>query len=254
MDWNEFLKLPDAALAGYKRIPKTVLSKQAMLTKHEQKTLDKVASLRHFATVQKSTTRILPYIDGERDIQSVVFLACEMAGKSEAYAEVASLLHKSFPNPTVLLFSGSGSVCLSVAITRLSRAETGATVVDRVESSGPFECGSSAYSVFLDSLSFDMLSQEDLLCYLNSFAWNVKLARTISMLGFYPCCPETSRERLIDAINRYESLGVDEREIEEKRRDKDISLNDAAKLRMEMKGIKKERDSVVQDIKEICNE
>lgn len=51
VDWNGILRLPDAALAGCRRIPKTVLVKQAMLTKTEQKRLDKVARLEHFATV-----------------------------------------------------------------------------------------------------------------------------------------------------------------------------------------------------------
>lgn len=51
VDWNGVLRLPDAALAGDRRIPKTVLAKQAMLTKTEQRRLDKVARLEHFATV-----------------------------------------------------------------------------------------------------------------------------------------------------------------------------------------------------------
>lgn len=102
VDWNGILHLPDAALAGCRRIPKTVLVKQAMLTKTEQRRLDKVARLEHFATVQKSTTRIPPYEDDERNVQSVVFLRCEMAAGTMAVAEVAELVHKCFPNPTVL--------------------------------------------------------------------------------------------------------------------------------------------------------
>ena len=103
IDWNGILRLPEAALAGCRRIPKTVLVKQAMLSKTEQKRLDKVARLEHFATVQKSTTRIPPYEDDERNVQSVVFLRCEMTAGTMAVAEVAELVHKCFPNPTVLL-------------------------------------------------------------------------------------------------------------------------------------------------------
>ena len=102
IDWNGILRLPEAALAGCRRIPKTVLVKQAMLTKTEQKRLDKVARLEHFATVQKSTTRIPPYEDDERNVQSVVFLRCEMTAGTMAVAEVAELVHKCFPNPTAL--------------------------------------------------------------------------------------------------------------------------------------------------------
>lgn len=139
VDWNGILRLPDAALAGDRRIPKTVLVKQAMLTKTEQKRLDKVARLEHFATVQKSTTRIPPYEDDDYNVQSVVFLRCEMTVGTMAVAEVAELVHKCFPNPTVLLIEAGGCVCVSVALTRKSQAEQGATVVDRTEATGAFD-------------------------------------------------------------------------------------------------------------------
>ena len=91
-DWNDVFCLPDAALAGDRRIPKTVLTRQAQLTKTEQKVLDRVAALTHFATVQKSTTRIAPVQDDEHDIQSVLILRCELS-RGAAYAEVARLVH-----------------------------------------------------------------------------------------------------------------------------------------------------------------
>ena len=121
VDWNGILRLPDAALAGCRRIPKTVLVKRAMLTKTEQKRLDKVARLEHFATVQKSTTRIPPREDDERNVQSIVFLRCEMAAGTMAVAEVAELVHKCFPNPTVLLIEAGGCVCLRRSSTGSSR-------------------------------------------------------------------------------------------------------------------------------------
>lgn len=163
--WNDWLCLPDAALAGDRRIAKTVLTHQALLTKTEQKVLARVASLTHFATVQNSTTRIPPTQDADHDIQSVVFLRCELAGSS-AYAEVAALLHKCFPNPTVILLDGEGRVCVSVAVTRRSLAERGATVIDRVESTGAFDPGDETYGGFLRAISFDALPQGDLLSYL----------------------------------------------------------------------------------------
>ena len=60
MRWNDIFQLPDAALAGDKRVPKTMLVAQAALTKHEQKTLDKMRRLEHFATATKATTRPRP--------------------------------------------------------------------------------------------------------------------------------------------------------------------------------------------------
>ena len=253
VDWNGILCLPDAALAGCRRISKTVLVKQAMLTKTEQKRLDKVARLEHFATVQKSTTRIPPYEDDKHIVQSVVFLRCEMAAGTMAVAGVADLVHKCFPNPTVLLIEAGGSACVSVALTRKSQAEQGATVLDRIESTGAFNPDRPEYADFLGALAFGRLSQDDLWEYLFDMARAVALSRTIGGLGFYPSCPAQDREKLIVLTSRYDELGASVKRLREQRRSKDITLNESAKLRMEMKEEERRLRAVADEIKEICN-
>ncbi|MEY8437184.1 DUF4391 domain-containing protein [Atopobiaceae bacterium 24-176] len=251
-DWNDALRLPDGALAGDRRVPKSVLAKQALLTKTERKVLDKVRRIGHFATVQKSTTRVPPHADDERDIQSVVVLHCEMAD-SAAYAEVARLLHKCFPNPTVILFDGPDEACVSVASTRKSLAEQGAIVVDVVESTGGFSVADEAYRPFLDSLAFDRLSQEDLLAFLDDLQWNVRLSCGIGAVGFFPQCPTSGRERLAELVARYGSLAGELDEIVKRRRsDKDLTLNEGAHLRMRMRQLQNELDDVSDKIKEVC--
>lgn len=253
VDRNDILRLPDAALAGCRRIPKTVLVKQAMLTKTEQKRLDKVARLEHFATVQKSTTRIPPYEDDERNVQSIVFLRCEMAAGTMAVAEVAELVHKCFPNPTVLLIEAGGCACVSVALTRKSQAEQSATVVDRIESTGVFEPGRPEYADFLGALAFGWLALSDLWEYLLDLSRTVKLSHAIGGLGFYPSCPAKDREKLIVLTSRYDEMGASVKRLKEQRRSKDITLNESAKLRMEMKEEERRLRAVADEIKEICN-
>ena len=253
VDWNGILRLPEAALAGCRRIPKTVLVKQAMLTKTEQKRLDKVVRLEHFATVQKSTTRIPPYKDDERNVQSIIFLRCEMAAETMAMAEVAELVHKCFPNPTVLLIEAGGCACASVALTRKSQAEQGATVVDRIESTGAFDPDSPEYTDFLGALAFGRLSQDDLWEYLLDMARVVALSRAIGGLGFYPVCPARDREKLIALTSRYDEMGASVKRLKEQRRSKDITLNESAKLRMEMREEERCLRAVADEIKEICN-
>lgn len=253
VDWNGILRLPDAALAGCRRIPKTVLVKQAMLTRTEQKRLDKVARFEHFATVQKSTTRIPPYEDGERNVQSIVFLRCEMAAGSMAVAEVAELVHKCFPNPTVLLIEAGECACVSVALMRKSRAEQGATVVDRIESTGAFDPGRPEYADFLGALAFERLSQSDLWEYLLDLSRAVTLSRAIRGLEFYPSCPAQDREKLIVLTARYDELEASVKRLKERRRSKDITLNESAKLRMEMREEERRLRAIADDIKEICD-
>lgn len=253
MDWNEILRLPEAALAGYRRVPKTVLAKQAQLTGYEQKVLDKVSSIRHFATVQKSTTRILPHMDGERDIQSVIFLHCETTDAIRAYGEIAALLHKCFPNPTVVLFDGVNVSGVSVALTRNSRSEKGAVVVERVEGTGRFCTGDEAYGPFLDSLGFETLPQDDLYSFVSEIAWRVALSRSIPTLGFFPSCGEENRERFSQLMGRLDALNREAAELLHTRRSAELSMNEKARIKMRQKEIDRQLEAAVASTKEICN-
>jgi hypothetical protein len=251
--WEDILRLPEAAYAGGRRVSKTVLTSRAMLTKHEQRTLDKMSRLEHFATVAKGTAQVLPRVDEEYDIQSVIFLRCEMKGDSQAVAEVARLLHGCFPNPTVILQEAGDDVAVSVDLTRRSYAERGATVVYDVESTGLFDPGDERYVPFLDSLAFERLPQDDLLSYLRAIASCVRLSQAIGALGFYPTCASQDRERLLGLVADYERLQAGADALGEQHRAKDISPNDSARIRMQMKIAGRELDAKVEEIRRICH-
>lgn len=249
--WEDILRLPEAAYAGGRRVPKTVLTSRAMLTRHEQRTLDKMGRLEHFATVAKGTAQVLPRVDEEYDIQSVIFLCCEMKGDSQAVAEVARLLHGCFPNPTVILQEAGDSVAISVALTRKSHAERGATVVYDVESTGLFDSGDSRYEPFLDSLAFERLPQDDLLSYLEAIASCVRLSQAIVPLGFYPVCAPQDRDQLLLLVAEYRRQQAEVDALATERRGKDVSPNESARLRMEIRKAERRRDDTLNDIRGI---
>lgn len=252
IDWNEIFRLPPAALAGDKRIPKTVIVRQAQLTKREQKTLDKVKRLSLFATVQKSTTRILPYIDGSYDIESIVFLRCEMADVSAAFTEVSGLLHRCFPNPTVLLMEGSSGITISVALTRKSLAEKGAMVVEEQHHTGVLDPESTNTWNMLEALAFERLPQDNLLAYLREAMWRSRLVKASGTLGFYPECGRRDRERLVELLTETELLSREAAGLALARRDRELSLNEQMKLRVRLRGMEEQRGLLVAKVKELC--
>ena len=128
-----------------------------------------------------------------------------------------------------------------------------ATVVDRIESTGAFDPGRSEYADFLGALAFGRLSQGDLWEYLVDLSRTVALSRAIGGLGFYPVCPARDREKLIALTSRYDEMGASVKRLKEQRRSKDITLNESAKLRMEMKEEERRLRAVADEIKEICN-
>ncbi len=253
VDWNGILQLPQAALVGNARIPKATVIRQAQLNKNDSGVLNKVRRLEHFATVQKSTTRIPPLVDREHDIQSVIFLRCEMAG-SEAYAEVAGVLHKCFPNPTVILFDGSDEACVSVATTRRSRAEHGAVVIDTMRSTGRIHVGDQKLAHYLGTLAFGILPQEDLGAFLEGIVWNIQLVRVTPSLGFFPESSSQTHARLKPLIDRYDELTSKIELLARKRRvNRELPLRETARMRVEEAELKEVLGGVTEGIKEICN-
>ena len=253
VEWNDIFRLPSAALAG-RRVPKTMLTKNAHLTRLEQKALDKISLIEHWATVQRSSTRIPPHVDVERDIQAVVFLRCELTGRSAAYAELARVIHPCFPNPTVLLFENGGEVCLSCAVTRMSQAERGATVVEDVTSTGGFDPADPLYASLLADLAFNRMPQGDLYEYVRELSWLLRLGRLTGSLGFYPSCAPAQRARLLELSVERDELVARRNSIAEQRRDRNLTLNETARLRMEQHDTDEIIEAILEEIKEICHE
>ena len=252
VEWNDIFRLPPAALAG-RRVPKATLLRNARLTRIEQKTLDKVSLIEHWATVQKSSTRIPPHVDDERDIQAVVFLRCELTGRSAAYAELARVIHPCFPNPTVLLFENGGEVCLSCAVTRMSQVERGATVVEDVASTGGFDPTDPLYALLLNDLALDRMPQGDLYEYVRELSWLLRLGRLAGSLGFYPSCAPAHRAQLLALTTERDELVARRNAIAEQRRSRDLTLNETAKLRIEQRETDKKIEAILGEIKEICH-
>lgn len=252
-NWNDAFCLPETALAGGRRIPKTVLTRQARLTKTEQKILDRVGGLSLFATVQKTTTRIPPTVDDDHDIQSILFLSCELT-RGLAYSETARLLHKCFPNPTVILFDGGVESCVSVARTRRSLVEQGTTVVEKTESTGPFDVHDPLYEPFLESLALSNLPQTDLLSYLDGIVWDIRLSQTSKALGFYPSFNNRDHSHVERMLDEWERLSGETENVRRQWKDKTLSLNDSARLRIRLRQLERKLGQVEDSIKEVCND
>lgn len=252
VEWNDIFRLSPAALAG-RRVPKAALLRNAHLTRLEQRALDKISLIEHWATVQKSSARIPPHVDEERDIQAVVFLRCELTGRSAAYAELARVIHPCFPNPTVLLFENGGEVCLSCAVTRMSQAERGATVVEDVTSTGGFDPADPHYASLLADLALNRMPQGDLYEYVRELSWLLRLGRLTDSLGFYPSCAPAQRGRLLELSSERDELVARRNTIAEQRRSRDLTLNETAKLRIEQREVEGRAERLLEEINEICS-
>lgn len=251
-NWNTIFTLPKKALAGDRRITKEALLHNASLSATDHRLLKKIRTLTHFAVVQKTTTRIPLFVNEERDIQSVIFLRCELID-SGANRELASVLHACFPNPTVIIFEYHGEAHISAAITRRSRAKKGTSIIDSIDSTEVFTIHDEMMQPFLNSLAFDALPQANLEDYLIAIMWNIKLSRLIPSLGFFPSCPQSKSCELVDLADVHEELSsrIDS---SIRTRRANTNLAETTLMRCREEELKARLNTVIEKIKEICYE
>lgn len=254
--WNDILKLPEGALAGDKRIPKTQLAEQAKLAKASAasiKLLDKLRDIRFFASMNKTNSHIQPVKNDAYDIESIIFLTCGL-NSTTGITEAMRMIHGCFPNPTVILADGYANpgVAISAALRRKNLAEHGAFVTERVYASGLFDAEKTEYTPYLERLSFSTLPQTTLLEYLIALGDRTLLARSVKALGFYPICKDADIGLLMGHVKTMNELTSKIGELKDARKSKDATLADTTKLRVEMKRLEKQRESVMDEIKEIC--
>ena len=252
MEWEKMLGLPAATLAGNRRIPKTQLAAQGRYTKREEKLLAAAESLTHVATLQKSNTPMLPVSDEEHDVAAILYLRCVMKRRSGT-AELAELLHRTFPNPTVLLFETEGACGVSVALKRKSLAEHGAVVVEQIAGTGWFDPDDAAYADYVARIAYPALPQATLLEFVHTFAQRTLGVRCIGTLGFYPAVREGAADELVVQVRRMSELQTRIEELQARRRSRETSLADSTKLRAEIKKLEKERSAVAEGVKELCD-
>lgn len=253
IDWNAIPNLPNATLAGDRPIPKTQLVAQGELTKNEEKRLKDMKSLTFFASLSKANTYMPPAKDDQHDIEAIIVLRCALRGISSA-TKLGDILHKVFPNPTILLFEAPNeSVGISASIKRKSLAEYGAVVVENTQETGLFDTSDKRYQPLLSSVPFDSLPQANLLEFMVALVNRLMLSKAIPVLGTYPVCKEALVETLIGQVKDLQSLQFEIGRLEELRRSKDATLAESTKIRMKLNDRKMQRDLLAEEIRNLCN-
>lgn len=253
MDWATTLNLPSATLAGGKTIPKTVLTSRGGLTKAEEKLLKQYSRLTHFATIQRGAAHIAPVSNDEHEIGSVIYLNCELVRPS-GFGELAAVLHKTFPNPVVLLFEEpGGKVGVSVSLKRKSHAEKGAVVIERTETARLFDPAEQAYADYLADIRHAALPQSDLLSYVTALCDRTAKAAAIVSIGEYPRCKDADTSQLMALLAHLRDSQSEINVLRSQYRDKEATLAESSRLRMALKKKEREHDRLATEIKELCH-
>ena len=125
-------------------------------------------------------------------------------------------------------------------------------MTERFYASGFFDAGKTEYTEYLERLAFSKLPKTTLLDYLVTLGDRTSLARSVKALGFYPICKDTDLDLLMGDVKSMNELSSKIGELNDARKSKDATLADTTKLRVEMRKLEQQRESVMDEIREIC--
>ncbi|AAM72142.1 MAG TPA: DUF4391 domain-containing protein [Chlorobaculum sp.] len=123
------LELPPGARVD-RRIPKTLLVERGARTATDKRRINEgVEEVQWVATLKPSTIGVPAFRDEVREYLEINVLSATLRGGAKA-ARFAELIHRAVPYPVFLLMAEGTRLTLSLAHTRWSQGEAGATVLD----------------------------------------------------------------------------------------------------------------------------
>ncbi len=125
--------------------------------------------------------------------------------------------------------------------------------MERAESLLHFDPELAAYASYLADIRYTALPQTDLLAYATALCERTAKAAAIAAVGEYPRCPDVSTPALTQLLAQLKSLQADISALGVRYRDRDASLAETARLRMDINAKERERDQLAAAIKELCH-
>lgn len=192
------LNLPQKSHLG-SRITKKMLLEQSSLVMHDKRLIkENLKSAYWEYTLKPSTCTLLPYHDHEREYLEIAILKVEMT-TTKKQKKIAEILHRVIPYPLMIIFIYDSLISLSLAPKRLSRAEKGAYVIERVYTTDWLSVDDKIEFErdFINSLDFVQQAQTNYLTLYNSW-----LDRFVA----YNCAKLTKKYVVRNAEERRENL------------------------------------------------
>lgn len=152
----EKLSFPETAFLGSRIPKKQFLENDSIASKDKKLFKENIKSIFWEFTLKSSTCAILPYTDAEREYPEIAVLKVELSGPKNL-KRIAEVIHRAIPYPMLIIFwYDQGNFALSIAPKRLSLAEKGAFVAERILTTEwlDVDCLKDFEKEFVDSLAW----------------------------------------------------------------------------------------------------
>ncbi len=160
---------------------------------------DEIERMSIVAICDRKTTNMEVVINEDERYEEVFFIEVQLRsiGKEKKIGEI---IHKTIPNPVVILFTHENQLTVSAAPKRLSKQEHGQVVVESEYYSQWVQTGSEVKDeqVFLTNLNLKTVRFNNLKTFYQDITKNVILSELVEYLGKYVQLKHTDLEELIE--------------------------------------------------------
>jgi hypothetical protein len=191
------------------RVPKKLLIEQGAPTTADKRAIqDGIDELHWLAALKPTTIAVSAFADQTHDYSEIAVIAAAFRANARA-ARLTELIHRAIPYPVLLITTGAGGACLSVAPKRAAQNEGDKVVVERVVSTGSIDpdAPSTVERAFLDSLALGRQPPRDLSTIYGGWLARIEALEAARLSGVYQANDETgSIERRRTALEEHSRL------------------------------------------------
>ncbi|MED3627247.1 DUF4391 domain-containing protein [Bacillus subtilis] len=246
------LEIPPRTVLN-RKIPKKAFFTQADLSTSEKEMFTaQVEGIYLLSVMNQQSTNIPIYQDDEFHYAEVVWIYVELR-MTKNINRIIGAVHKSIPNPVVLIMSSSdGQILFSISHKRLNKNDQTKVVVEQPTITDWFnpQEDDTPYSKLLNALVVSNLSFENLHSVYNDIHQWIRCEEVIQLVGTIP----TSSEKCALAVSILSNVQKHRKEVEQLQLEQKGQVDFGVKMDLHMK-IKRQEQQInaqLQQIKELC--
>ncbi|KKC55562.1 hypothetical protein OA45_01787 [Bacillus sp. UMTAT18] len=246
------LQIPQRAVLN-RKIPKKAFFTQADLSASEKEMFtSQIEGIYLLSVMNQQSMNIPIFQDDEFNYAEVVWIYVELR-TDKNINRIIGAVHKSIPNPVVLIMSSSeGHILLSTSHKRLNKNDKTKVVVEQPTITDWFNPneGSTVYSILLNSLVVSNLSFENLYSIYEDIQQWIKCEEVIRLVGKIPTSKD-KREEVINTLNNVQKhfKDVEQLQLEQKGQ---VDFGEKMELHMKIKRQEQQINLHLQQIRELC--
>jgi len=244
------LQLPRAIVTN-NHIPKKSFFKNAELTKAEMNLFTSdIEGIYLLSVMSPDYSNVPSYQTDEFHYQEIYWVYANLRSDKHVH-RISKAIHKSLPNPVVLIISEEEKIAISTAHKRLNKQDNTKVVLEEPSLTHWFhiEPMEKAYINLLYNIQIEHLANENMYEFYEDVNQWIKVERAIEYINNLP--EKKHRHDVIIQLDNITSLNKERKKFVQEEKET-VSFGDKMQLHMQRKKVDQKINNRIEILKELC--